>query len=138
MAIKNKHHIAIIDMFKIYWKHTKENINDAIYFYNITNKLNRKYVVITKGFKNNYTIDLDHVTDYVQCMKIKILLSKHNNICVTTKQIFFNYKQIIMFLWIVSKVTNNVPNHIKLKIISLIATHQHAPQVSSLLAKYLM
>ena len=68
------------------------------------------------ALKRNYMIDINHITNYIHSLKISILLSKYNNICVSTKQVFMNYKQIMVLLW----VANDIPKHVKLNIISLL------------------
>ena len=120
MAIINRCSLTIHKYSKLYIIITQENINDAIYFYNITNKLTEKYNTITKASTNNYIIDNYHVTDYMQSMKISILLSKYNNICVNIKQVFINYKQIMVFLWIIGGLVSGVPKHVKFDVITLL------------------
>ena len=50
------------------------NINYAIYFYNIKNKLKENHDAITKAFDGNYTIDNKHMTDYMQSMNKYIVI----------------------------------------------------------------
>ena len=61
------------------------------------------------------------MTDYIQSMNISVLLSKHNNICVNTKQVFINYKQIMQLLWVIKMMTNYCTSKcVGLNIISLL------------------
>ena len=124
MGIKSGKGNAINQCFKIYQTISQENINDAMYFYNIANisnkQLNGKYNTITKAFNNNYNIANNHITDYMQSMNISILLSKYSDICVSIKQVFMNYKKIMLFLWVVKKASCIIPKHVKLNVISLI------------------
>ena len=82
--------------------------------------LDKTYNAITKAFNKNYMVDNYHVTDYMQSIKISILLSKYNNICVNIKQVFMNYKQIMMLLWIIGGLVSGVPKHVKLDVITLL------------------
>ena len=120
MGVKKHSYVATKKCSKIYGTICQKNINDAIYFYNIANKLTKKYNTITKASTNNYMVDNKHMTDYMQSMKISILLSKYNNICMNIKQVFMNYKQIMMFLWIVGGLANNIPTNVKLDVITLL------------------
>ena len=136
MAVKNNNTYSIKKCLRIYKKVTSETVNDAIYFYNIAWKLEKhndtiyfhnitwkpkkKYKVVVKAIDNNYMINNNHMTDYMQSQNISILLSKYNNICINIKQIFLNYKQIMQLLWIIKITTNIVPKHIKLNMISLL------------------
>ena len=120
MAAKKNHVLATTTCETIYSTISQKNINNAIYFYNFKNKLNDKYDAITIAINNNYMINNNHVIDYLQSMKISTLLSKYNNICINIKQVFMNYKQIMMFLWIVNRLTKCVPTNIKLVGISLL------------------
>ena len=122
MAVKHGHKDAVEDCLEIYKTTTQNTINDAIYFYNIANKLTEKHDAIMLACNNNYVIDKYHITDYMQSMKISMLLSKYNNICVTIKQVFMNYKQIMMCLWIINDKSFDLPKHIKLNIITLLVT----------------
>ena len=114
MAIKHGHRYMIDRCITKYKTISQTNVNDAIYFYNIANKMKHKYNAIIKALDNNYMVDKYHVIDYMQSMKISILISKYNNICINTKQVFLNYKQIMLFLWIIGGL---VPKYIKLNII---------------------
>ena len=120
MAVKNNNPFSINECLQIYKTVTQENINDAIYFYNIANKPKNKYNAITKAFNNGYMINNNNMTDYIQSMNISTLLSKYNNICVKITQIFLNYKQIMQLLWVIKITTNIVQKHIKLNMISLL------------------
>ena len=120
MAIKNNSTISICYCLKIYGTITQENIDDAMYFYNIANKPATKYDAMTKAINNNYMINNNHVTDYMQSINISILLSKYNNMCVSIKQVFMNYRHIMLLLRVIKKSTNIVPKHVKLIMISLL------------------
>ena len=130
MAIKHGCVSCAINYCKTYIVRSQENINDALCFYNMLygtkNPVNAlssglsKPIAIKIAFDNNYTVDNKHITDYMQSMKISILLSKYNNICVNIKQVFMNYEQIMMFLWITGRLVNGIPKHVKLNIISLL------------------
>ena len=120
MAIKNKNVNAINKCSHIYKTTSQENINDAMYFYNIANKTNEKYDAITTAINNNYMINNNHMIDYIQSMNISILLSKYNNMCVNIKQVFINYRQIMLLLWIIKNATYIIPKHVKLNLISLL------------------
>ena len=120
MAVKNNNNNAIDKCLIIYKTTSQETINDAIYFYNMANKLKEKHDAIIKALCYNYTIDNNYMIDYMRSMNISILLSKYGGICVTIKQIFLNYKQIMLLLWIIKIALNIVPKHVKLNMISLL------------------
>ena len=120
MGAKNNDYDCSIECSEIYETITQENINYAMYFYNLRKNLKKQYKTLVKAFNNNYMINTKHTTKYIQSTKISILLSKYNNICVSIEQIFMNYKQIMLLLWVIGKSTNIVPKHVKLNMISLL------------------
>ena len=123
MAIKKGNDYAT-SLYKLYHKniYSESNINDIIYLYYIVGKQQDNYDIITKGFNKNHTINNHHMTDYIQSMNTSVLLSKYNNICVGIKQIFLNWKQIMLLLYTINRFVYDMPINIKLNIISLLFT----------------
>ena len=120
MAIDNNNKNVIHNLTEYYNKYTNNNtINDVIQFYQKINNMEKLYFAIETAFNNNYSVNYNYITDYVQSAKISIIILKHNHKCVHTKNIFMNYKQIMLFLNIVSKNKIILPIYIKLNIMSL-------------------
>lgn len=98
---------------------TPENVNDAMYYFNIAKKLDKKSEAVTVAYDKNYMVTHCHIMDYTQSIKISMLLLRYNNICVGEQPIFLFFKQIMLFLGLIKKSFVRMPMYLKLNIIAL-------------------
>jgi len=117
MAIDNGS-LSAMDKLMLYYNDciNKNELNDALVFFNKYAYLDKKYIIIQRMFMYNYNFNNYYIiNDYVLSINIQHCIIKYKNTIVKHKIIYINYNKIFNFLTCI--VNKNIPKNIKILII---------------------